>query len=193
MSDGGDISTKTASWILTALIGVTVVGTMVLLSTVGRPRVPAGTLDVLSSFYANGLGSVGNFIMTNMSLECAVRIDDPSSPTTGVVYMYAGKFRGEMTTTDAHGHTSHGSLIEDTHYLYIWTDDSATTGVRQLIAPDWNVFVVATQKYNAGTPINYSCKPWKRDPSVFIPPENREFVDFSAATSTKFMGNPEAK
>lgn len=193
MSDGGDINTRTATWIIVALVSLTIAGTMVLLSTVGRPRVPAGTLDVLSSLYENGLGSVGNFIMTNMSLECAVRINDSSSQTTGTVYLYAGKFRGEMTTIDANGHTSHGSLIEDTHYLYTWTDDSATTGVRQLIAPNWSVFVVATQKYNAGTPITYSCKPWKKDPSVFIPPENREFVDFSAATTTRFMGVPNVK
>ena len=174
------MNSKTAYGIVGGLMVVTVIITGTLLTVIGRPNLPAA--QAISSFAQNGLDSAGNFIASNMTLECSVSIGDGASPDEGVVYISDGKVRADMVTTDKNGMTSHASLINDSHYVYTWIAENPDSALRQVSTPSWSILKAATEMYNKGTHMSYNCKPWTRDGSKFYPPDNLNFKDFSAAT-----------
>lgn len=176
------MSTKKAYSIVIGLMVLTVIITSTLFMMLGRPNLPRAEVVAFSDFAKNGLESAGNFITSNMTLMCNVRIGDGATPDEGVVYLSEGKVRADMTTTSKDGMPSHGSLINDSHYIYTWIADVPDSGLRQEAAPSWNILKTATQMYNSGTHMSYSCQPWKRDGSKFYPPDDVSFRDFSAVT-----------
>jgi hypothetical protein len=176
------MNSKTAYSIVIALMVVTVIVTGTLLTIFGRPNLPRAEVVAFSDFAKNGLGSAGNFITSNMTLMCTVRIGDGTTGDVGVVYLSDGKVRADMTTVGKDGVSSHGSLINDSHYIYTWIAESPDSGLRQEADPSWNILKTATEMYNTGTHMSYSCQPWKRDGSKFYPPDDLVFRDFSAVT-----------
>ena len=94
----------------------------------------------------------------------------------GVVYVANGKNRANFTTMD-NGKQAKSHMIGDGSNYYIWLDGMEAgfkTSVGAQSSPQQSGGIDSNQQYS------WSCVSWPVDSSVFNPPSNIEFTDYSS-------------
>jgi hypothetical protein len=134
--------------------------------------------------------SLFDFFSMAGSQKCT--FSDKTNGGSGTVYVSSGKMRGDFQSTD-NGKTSASHMINDSKYVYYWTDGQKTGYKMSLdfvkqqasqvsMAPGNNASEQQTpsQAVNMKQQSDYSCGPWSEDTSMFSVPTNIAFTDYSA-------------
>jgi hypothetical protein len=139
----------------------------------GTPEEATQKKMAFSSFLKNDQGSY----------QCTVKqyMDDFGSE--GIVYVSAGKIRGEFTTV-AEGKNLETSIIVDNGYQYVWSS-AMQNGFKMKLPESTTTSTTGastsgTYSWNAEQIGDYDCTPWTVEQSKFIPPSTIVFTDMSA-------------
>jgi len=104
-----------------------------------------------------------------------------SSPEgSGTMYVSGDRFRADFSTPD--GMT--GSVIGDKDYTYIW-NSGMEQGYKmknesESLEGDLEGNEASKEFFDPEQNVDYECKPWTVNSSMFQVPTDREFIDFSA-------------
>jgi len=142
--------------------------------------------------------SLFDFFSMTGSLKCTFA--DKTDNSSGTVYIGVGKMRGDFQSTN-NGTTSQTHMINDSKYVYMWTDgqkdgykmsldtikhqaaqENANTGN----SPSDNQ--TPSQAVNMNQKADYSCGGWSVDSSLFTVPTDVSFVDYSSMMQRAMKG-----
>lgn len=151
---------------------------------------PAANRAANTSGTASFTGSAKDLIARGEKLECTFSYDSESADTSGTMFFADGKMRGNflMETTGQQPVTS--SIIQDGTNMYSWID-GMTTGTKVALATLEDAAASANLNVNASVDTetldqdyNFSCDSWRPDTTVFTPPSDVTFTDFSATVQS---------
>lgn len=148
----------------------------------GSKSTTPGSQEAVSSSESSAQKSLKDLIGLGQSQECSFSMDEGSS---GSVYVASGKMRGDFTTT-SDSQTTLSHVLVDGQTSYLWMDGQ-NTGFKFTIdaadQPDGQSGQEGQANVNLDEKVDYSCKPWIADSSVFALPQGVEFSDMSQFTS----------
>lgn len=125
--------------------------------------------------------SLKDLIKNNVSQSCSYD-QVGQNPTSGTVYTSAGKVKVDFSSVvDGKTTNSHMLLIDNTSY--IWTDEQKT-GYKTEVDPN-KTTENTKDSFDLNAELNYNCKPWVANPSVFILPTDIEFVSLKDQLSSQ--------
>jgi len=127
-------------------------------------------------------GTIKDLIAQNVPLQCSFNHQSEAGETTGKVYLSGQNVRGDFTMTQPDGQTLDSFMIRKDDYAYVW--GSALPQGTKLKIEDPEDFMASSenddQSFNLeNQDVDYSCKPWLVNSSIFNPPSDIEFVDLS--------------
>ncbi len=124
-----------------------------------------------------GLGSLADLLKSGVSQECDYSYATTSAKVSGKVYLSSGKMRSNYTTTISEQPPITGSMIVDGQTMYLWSTGQ-TQGFKATF--DETKANEQAKKYvDVKQKVDYSCRPGIVDASLFIPPTDVKFTDFS--------------
>ena len=135
---------------------------------------------------SSGMKSLKDLLSSGVAQKCTFSTTDESGVSEGTTYVAGGKVRGDFTTT-ASGKKTASHTIVDGKTSYIWTDgekngfkmtvEETEAGAEDKDAPVPQETSVQETDLNQKT--DYKCSAWVPDSSLFVPPTNVTFTDFS--------------
>lgn len=149
--------------------------------------------DATVSARQQGRGSLMSFLGLGESVNCTFSNTDTATGivSSGEFYFDADskRFRVNITTRDQNG-TSITSMINDSEFSYVWSEDGAETFAMKmtadLFAPGTNTpaYVGSNQAENKQISLDaevaYDCDSWRVDGGIFVPPAGIEFMDMAS-------------
>ncbi len=186
---------KTSLIVVLGLIGVAAVGAFgyVLfsdsssssaLSGVRQEQVPEAVAVVEEPVV--GEGSLLSLLTQAVPLECTITYRDPEgTDVTGTYFVAGGKVRGDFIVK-VQGTDSVSSMIIADETFYSWSEiEGETYGMKARLSAVTEVTDDSSPDVNTPVPLDtnvrYDCRPWILvDGSVFVPPGDVLFQDFSA-------------
>ncbi len=152
---------------------------------VAADDVQAGEAEVLDS----GSGTLMSLVSLGQSMACDFRYQEPETEarTEGTVYI-AGeeRMRGDFTMTGTEDGTMDMSVIRDGDMSYLWGDSPmGRVAFRyETIEPDPagdpEHEVAENDPFASDDEVEYECRKWPEDASVFTPPNDIEFSDLQS-------------
>ena len=132
-----------------------------------------------------GKDSLASLMRLGKSMECAFSFSGEDMKGEGTGYFDNGKSRVDSLYSGAKDGPQASYMISDTvtNMMYTWfTADGTTSGMKMNIPAESQANDVQNNKVNkpqvdTSTAVNYDCKPWNVDSSVFVPPVDVEFTD----------------
>lgn len=120
---------------------------------------------------------------SGVSQKCSFNNTTESPAVAGETYISAGKIRSDFTT-EVDGKTITSHMIVDGNTNYVWTDEQnvgfkMTIDVNAAETPMPSGSAPQQQVLDMNKTMDYSCTPWIVDASLFVPPANIDFSDFS--------------
>ncbi len=99
---------------------------------------------------------------------------------TQTVYISRGKMRGDFTTASAQG-TMNSHMVVDGQTSYLWVDGQ-NTGFKMSFdaASQQQTQQGANNSVDVNKEVDYKCKAWAEDASLFTLPTDIKFTDFSS-------------
>lgn len=143
------------------------------------PAVP-GTTNEISS----GVKSLKVLLNENIPQKCTFSSNDESGQTEGTSYISGGKVRTDITTT-SDNKTVVSHMIFDSKTSYVWQDGEKngfkTSFTENKIESTDEPSEETSQSNEAdlNQEIDYKCSAWIPDNSLFNPPADVTFSDFS--------------
>lgn len=134
----------------------------------------------------SGFKSLKDLLSSGVAQKCTYSTTDEKGTSEGTTYVSGGKMRGDFTSVIT-GKTEKTHMITDGKTNYIWVDGEKT-GLKTVVEPSsapnpTDVPVTQTETANGGVDINkpadYKCSTWIADGSLFSPPADVKFTDFS--------------
>jgi hypothetical protein len=133
----------------------------------------------------SGAQSLKELITANVPQKCTFSATDETGSTEGTTYVSGGKVRSDATVTDE-GETTVSHMISDGKTNYIWTDGEKNgfkmtvpeEDAEDISAPD-SADTPVSNEVDMDQKTDYKCAAWIPDNSVFVPPTNVTFTDFS--------------
>lgn len=130
--------------------------------------------------------------------QCNFSYDDVGSgKTEGVTYISGENMRTDLTTTNLANKKSAIYIVRNGDDSYIWGSEFPnSTGLKMTISVDEYMNNESAKDYfDPNKKVNYDCKSWVTNASIFTPPANVKFTDLSAmmqgfTNSTKTTGSP---
>lgn len=148
----------------------------------------ATTGNTMVGSESSGPMSLKDILLGGVAQKCTFSNVSDNTSVEGVTYVAGGKVRGDFTTNDGTT-TTQGHMIADGTTSYMWMDGQ-DTGFK--MAFDINAADAqetpsddqsgSYQSLDIDEDMNYNCSPWGVDGSMFTPPANVTFTDFSAMT-----------
>jgi len=129
----------------------------------GGPQVSSGQMS-LKDLVASGLPQKCTFVST-----------DESGKTEGTSYVSGGKVRADSTLT-AGGKATTSHIISDGKTGYIWTEGEAN-GFMMTVGESEST--ETSSEADLSQKADYNCSTWLPDNSLFTPPSDVKFTDFS--------------
>lgn len=132
-------------------------------------------------------GTLKDLFARGISMECTFNRTDEVGITSGKVYLAGKKMRGEFESQLRDGQNLETSVIRNEKYSYTW-NSSQPQGTKikiedpDTLAEDSTSNEKQVQFALDDDSVNYNCKPWNADNSMFVPPTDIEFVDLSVKT-----------
>jgi hypothetical protein len=163
--------------------GIIIIIGVVLWLTIGRgpaqrsSNQPSGAPIVEESQSTSGLTSLKALLALGRPQACEFSRNDKGEETSGVIYTAGKQMRGDFDSLNE-GKTMRTHMIVDGETLYTWVDESGTGLKMGLNAtPEGDR---SSQGVNVDEQLDYRCRAWSADSSLFRLPDGVEFTDFSA-------------
>ncbi|MDZ7611795.1 MAG: hypothetical protein U5L10_03445 [Candidatus Moranbacteria bacterium] len=129
-------------------------------------------------------GSIVDLMKRGNALKCEWSMDNPEQKGDGVVYVSGENYRQELNLTEPQ--SMKAFAISDDDFIYSWTSQ-ADTGVKMKVqeaqrtqSPEQQSEQSNSMKgVDADKNFDFNCSRWDADESMFNPPEDIEFMDFS--------------
>lgn len=136
----------------------------------------------------SSMKSLKDLLTAGTSQKCTFSEDKGTTSVNGTTYISGGKIRSDYGST-ASGVTTNGHMITDGKTSYVWMDGQSTGYMMAIPSPSTDNNSGDTSSSNSGSSasqgidpnkqMNYSCSGWSADASLFTPPANVKFSDFS--------------
>lgn len=135
---------------------------------------------------SSGLKSLKDLIAAGIAQKCTFSTTDESGSSEGTTYVAGGKMRGDFTSVIS-GKTTKSHMITDGNTNYIWMDGEKTgfkttieeTGETETGDTSVSQDVTSQGGADLNAKADYKCSAWVTDSSMFTPPTNVQFTDFS--------------
>lgn len=142
--------------------------------------------------FLGGIGSLGDLHALGKRITCTYSYSDNRGTSgSGVAYFDRERMRMESTLTDS-GVVSETNIINDGTSLYTWSVGDEGTFAFKMPAGETHANV-APQQGRAHTKtlneeVEYECSDWRVDESMFVPPQNIEFMDMETMMQEALQG-----
>ena len=145
-----------------------------------------GTLTVQT---ADTQMSIADIMGKGGNVRCTYEVTSAESGTMStVVYISGGKMRAESLGTDSEGVKTQSTVISDGQFTYVWSDKEETgmkIPAQQASGNTSSAWQGQAQYADPQQKADYKCESWNVDGTVFTPPSNITFTDFSALQKTQ--------
>lgn len=138
-------------------------------------------VDMAESTGLSGSGTLKSLMSMGKNITCDLTFADPAANggTVGGTIKIAGeRMRGDFEVQQT-GMAYASYIIHDGEYIYTWSDSEVGSFALKLPAEDGqnndDTNQVA-QPMDLGNEINYECRPWSVDATVFVPPSEINFM-----------------
>lgn len=145
----------------------------------------------------SGRGSFLDLMGMGRSLMCDFSYESPDTDgvVAGTVKISGEDLRGDFEMMQA-GEVYESHMIQDDTHMYTWmTSAEGSFAMKMpLDAAGADADVETSDAYESSRPIDmgneveYDCRPWSVDRSVFVPPSNIEFQDMGAMMESMMQG-----
>lgn len=144
--------------------------------------------------------SIKELIAANIPQKCTFKTTDETSGTSeGTTYVAGGKVRGDFTVTQE-GKTTVNHMISDGQVSYIW-QDGEKNGFKMTLSEEDAAEIKSDLDAGAGSSagadldqkVDYNCSTWIPDNSMFDPPKDVTFADFSDMFKPQGSGGADSK
>lgn len=137
---------------------------------------------------ASGLikGNIQDLFARGANLQCTFKYEEGEGTSEGTTYVSGKKMRGSFLLTQSDGTKMQSNVIQDGSYGYTWIEgqeqgtkikiETSEKIVDEMKDDSKKADLFALDNKN----INYDCKSWNVDSSMFAPPANVKFQDLSA-------------
>ncbi len=129
-----------------------------------------------------GSGSLRTLFGSGKNLSCSVSYKPVDADSTdaynGTIYVSGNKMRMEFTTT-ADGLSMKSNIIQDGTNGYMWGSSPQGTMAIKFTVDPAQADVQKQQQFNLDQNVDYDCKNWSVDSSMFVPPSDIQFMDMS--------------
>lgn len=126
--------------------------------------------------------SLKDLLLAGATEKCTYTDKLSSADISGTTYVSGGKVRTDYTTTTSET-TVAGHMIVDGTTSYVWTDGQQT-GFMMKFDPGKTAPTGGAgerqQSVDPNKTMNYNCTVWALDNSVFTPPTEVKFTDYSS-------------
>ncbi len=163
---------------------------------VGSPEVTGNEIELNTANTRNepeivsGKGSLLSLLGKGMSQECSFVVRVDGMLQEGTAFYDGGNARVDTLVSGAGTAAPIASyMIMDANskMMYMWGSAEGDQGIKMMLPESTDAAaaespVVATPNNPGVTPdmdVDYTCKPWRVDGSVFVPPSDVEFMDMS--------------
>lgn len=133
-----------------------------------------------------GPKSLKDLLSAGIAQKCTFSTTDESGTSEGVTYVSGGKVRADFSST-VEGKVVKSHMISDGKTNYIWTDGEKTgfkmtveqTSTTESDVPSSSTDTSVSSQVDLNEKADYKCSAWIADDSLFTPPSDVEFQDFS--------------
>ncbi len=132
-------------------------------------------------------GSIGDLLARNKSVKCELTANAGENVLSGTTYVAANKARSDFQVKVGNNiMTSH--MINDGTWMYTWTDEMPAQAIKikldTLNSDQFKSEEAKQQTQNPGlsdyqSKLDYNCYNWTEDDSLFVPPTDINFIDYS--------------
>lgn len=163
--------------IIIAVIG----GYMVLNKKSTAPSQPTTSQEQSGQDEGIVKGSIKSLLSGGKNVSCSVKYPIGDSTSEGKVYVTENKMRGDFTTT-VEGKTMESHMISDGSYSYSWVSGTPQGVKIKIDETQAKASPVAgqSQQVDIDAQIDMNCSSWGVDNSMFTPPADVKFTDFSS-------------
>lgn len=122
-------------------------------------------------------GSISSLLAKNEARVCTYSTTTDGDEAKGTAYFANGKLRMNYTST-SEGKSTSGSMIVNGDTQYIW-DTNTKQGFKFAFKVSEPTTSSDTQGVDVNKSLDFSCKSWSVDESLFSPPSDVVIKDFS--------------
>lgn len=138
----------------------------------------------------SGMMSLTELMKLGTNQMCTFSTSNENGSMEGTTYIADGRVRTDFNGTDSENGPTSGGMILDSEYMYTWTDQQEK-GIKLPVSSMEEMKDTAMEySENEDKPkqpkaldpdekIEYNCSNWNVDESVFTPPSDIPFTDFS--------------
>lgn len=132
------------------------------------------------------LGTVEDLLSSGRTLTCTFSSEDEAGETSGTVYVAGERVRGTFEVATNTGEAFTSEMIRDGDYAYIWSSEQTQGTKMKLEEYEGDAMEADVDTPSSDQPfdfdneaVDYQCRPWVANNSMFTPPSDIEFVDLS--------------
>lgn len=125
-------------------------------------------------------GSFADVLARGGNYECTFTSTDPDSESSGVIYVSDKRIRGDFKSMVEKSGLVASSMIVDGKAVYTWSD-ATPLGIKIPIVSSEDGSNQVTDSFNSenkNASVDYECKSWKVDETMFVPPSGIQFMGF---------------
>jgi hypothetical protein len=123
------------------------------------------------------MGSIKALMERGSDVKCTYETTEEGQASSGTVYASDGKVRGDFSiTTDGVAGTGH--MIADSSTGYFWMEGQ-TSGMKMMMNEPDQTANTSNQGIDPNKEYNFACESWTPDESMFVPPSNVTFQEFT--------------
>ncbi len=136
-----------------------------------------------SSDSISGRSSFTDLLALGKTMECSFLIDQDGIAGEGTGFFDGKKMRVDTMYTATSADVVTSNMISDGSILYLWNTEAGETVAFKMAVPaegstsSVSDLGTSTTQVNPQASVPYTCKPWKVDGSVFVPPPTIQFMD----------------
>lgn len=131
-------------------------------------------------------GNIQDLFEKGTNMTCTFKYVEDENTSEGTIYVSGKKMRGNFSLRQADGAAFASNVIRDETYGYTWMEGQAQ-GTKIKIETSEEILEESSENNKKNElfaldnkDIDYDCKPWSVDNSMFTPPTNVKFQDISS-------------
>ena len=125
-----------------------------------------------------GQDTLENLFALGKTLECTFRTNDAGIVTEGTAFFDNGKLRIDTMFTVASNSVETANMIVNEGSMYSWSSTSdGSYAIKMPLSAPVAPTQAGTKSVSLQNRVQYDCKPWRVDGSVFVPPIDLSFID----------------
>jgi hypothetical protein len=128
-------------------------------------------------------GSVMDLLKLGKSTKCVLEAKNGVDITSGTTYISGNKARSDYQASVIEGETMSGYYISDGTWMYTWNDNYKEQAIKfkidQMPTADTQAQKDSVKTSDLQDKMDYKCYPWSADQSMFTPPADLNFVDYT--------------